>query len=126
MLMETLPPPPATQLVCVTVPIRVRSLNDRAKHWATQARRMKAQRSAVHWMLKGKPAVLPCVVTLCRIAPSDGLDAHDNLPGSLKPVADGVCDWLGTPDNDPRVTWHYSQERGKVYGVRVTIESTLP
>lgn len=89
-----------------------------------RSRRVKAQRQGVHWALKqiAKPA-LPCVVLMTRIAPSNGVDKHDNLPGSLKPAVDGVADWLGIQDNDPRVEWRYAQERGDTYQVRVTVES---
>ena len=88
-----------------------------------RSRRVKAARQGVHWALKAiqKPA-FPCTVLMTRIAPSvNGLDAHDNLPGSLKPSVDGVADWLGIRDDDKRVTWQYAQERGADYGVRITV-----
>lgn len=116
----------ATHVICVLLPIRAVSLNQgKGEHWAAKARRAKAQRQAAHWKLKGNPVYLPCVVTLTRIAPSVGLDPHDNLPGGLKATADGVADWLGIDDRDPSVTWRYCQERGREYGVRVTVESEV-
>lgn len=90
-----------------------------------RTRRVKAARQGVHWALKqiAKPA-FPCVVLMTRIAPStNGLDAHDNLPGSLKPCVDGVADWLGVRDDDKRVEWRYGQERGTDYAVRVTVSA---
>lgn len=88
-----------------------------------RSRRVKSQRQGAHWALKQitKPA-FPVIVTMTRIAPStNGLDAHDNLPGSLKPAVDGVADWLGIRDDDKRVEWRYTQERGPEYQVRITI-----
>lgn len=70
-----------------------------------------------------RPA-LPVRVTLTRIAPSSGLDAHDNLRGSLKPFVDGVADWLGLDDRDQRIEWVYAQERGAAYGVRIVVEAS--
>ena len=65
----------------------------------------------------------PIVVTLTRIAPRL-LDVGDNLSGgSLKSLRDGIADWLGVPDNDPRVTWLYDQRKGepKKYAVEVEV-----
>ena len=91
----------------------------------SRSRRVKASRQGVHWALKqiAKPS-FPCVVLMTRIAPStNGLDAHDNLPGSLKPAVDGVADWLGLRDDDKRVSWRYAQERGDDYAIRVTVSA---
>jgi hypothetical protein len=68
-----------------------------------------------------KDIPLPLVVTLTRVAPSNGLDG-DNLQGSLKACRDGVADWLGVDDRDPRVTWLYEQRRGKEWSVEVHVE----
>jgi hypothetical protein len=67
---------------------------------------------------------LPCTVTLTRIAPRE-LDTGDNLPSALKHCRDGIADWLGIDDRDPRVTWVYGQRRGaaKYYGVEILIEA---
>lgn len=90
-----------------------------------RTRRVKAARQGVHWALKqiAKP-MFPCVILMTRIAPStNGLDAHDNLKGSMKHHVDGVADWLGIRDDDKRVQWEYSQERGAEYGVRITVRA---
>lgn len=90
-----------------------------------RTRRVKAARQGVHWALKqiAKP-MFPVTVTMTRIAPSvNGLDKHDNLPGSLKPFVDGVADWLGIRDDDKRVEWKYTQENGADYQVRVTVQA---
>ena len=52
------------------------------------------------------------MVTLTRIAPSNGLD-DDNLAGALKAVRDEVAAWLGVDDKDrATVRYEYEQERG--------------
>jgi len=92
-----------------------------------RTRRVKAARQGVHWALKqiSKPS-FPCVVLMTRIAPSaNGLDAHDNLQGSMKPHVDGVADWLGIRDDDKRITWRYNQERGADYAVRITVQADV-
>ena len=120
LIAETLNAP--AYVASVLVPVEARSLNKKDNHYMSRARRVKAAREAVHWSLKTiKKPVLPCVVLLCRIANSTGLDEHDNLPGSMKPMVDGVAKWLGIDDRDNRVQWRYSQERGAEYGVRITV-----
>jgi hypothetical protein len=96
------------------------------------AKRRKAQRSLAKMVLWANlrpiaavQALLPCVVTLTRVAPSSGLDPHDALPASLKGAIDGVADALGlTNDRDPRVQWRFDQRRGKPreYAVIVKVE----
>lgn len=93
-----------------------RGQNDR-EHWAAKARRVKKERGTVAWSVRAGfgPAAdvsLPLVVTLTRVAPSDGLDG-DNLQGALKASRDGVADWLEVDDADPRVNWQYAQRRSK-------------
>ena len=63
----------------------------------------------------------PLLVTLTR--ESAGILDDDNLRGALKAVRDGVADWLGVPDNDPRVTWLYEQRlvARKQYAVEVDV-----
>jgi hypothetical protein len=110
----------------IEVPVHIGSpLNGSHGHWARPAKRNSLHRSAAWFALKGakvKP-VLPCTVTLTRIAPRE-LDG-DNLQGGFKSVRDGIADWLGVKDDsDPRITWRYAQAKGKVreYTARVRIE----
>lgn len=66
----------------------------------------------------------PYVITLTRVAPSEGFD-DDNLRAAMKSVRDGITDGLGLKnDNDPLLEWRYEQWHGraKVYGVVVEIE----
>lgn len=62
----------------------------------------------------------PCTVTLTRIAPRP-LDG-DGWQSAAKPIRDGVADFLGVKDNDPRVTWNYAQRKGRVRECAVEIE----
>jgi hypothetical protein len=62
------------------------------------------------------------VVELRRFGPRV-VDA-DNCAASLKPIRDGVADWLGVPDHDLRVRWVVTQQaggRGSSKGARVEI-----
>lgn len=111
--------PPAS--VRVTLPLRTCTEGNAKEHWRTKARRAQQQRQLVRLVLPMHlrtchvPAHItfrPIIVTLTRIAPSKGLDPHDNLPGSLKHVVDEVASCLGLDDRDPRVTWMYEQRRG--------------
>lgn len=73
--------------------------------------------------------VLPVEVTLTRIAPKS-LDAHDNLPVSLKWIADQTATELtgikqaGRADDSKEITWKYQQRKGRVreYAVEIAIE----
>lgn len=92
-----------------------------------KSKERKAQREATHaQVLAARPLpALPVVVTVRRLAPSQGLDPHDGLGAAMKGVIDGVADALGLKsDRDPRVTWRLDQERGArgYYGVVVRIE----
>jgi hypothetical protein len=69
------------------------------------------------------------IVTLIRIAPSQGLDDDDNLRASQKWVKDGVTEAFGLKDDrDPRIRWRYDQERGPrgQYAVKIQIERRRP
>jgi hypothetical protein len=83
------------------------------EHWRARDRRVRAERSMVAWCLRNEIApALPCVVTLTRCAPSNGLD-DDNLAGALKSVRDEVAKWLGVDDRlSDIVRYEYEQRRG--------------
>lgn len=96
----------------------VSALNVR-EHWSTRAARVRNERDLTGWMLKRmtKPEP-PLIVTLTRVAPSNGLD-DDNLSGALKGVRDAVADWLGVDDKDREtVRYEYAQRRGP-WGVEI-------
>jgi hypothetical protein len=117
-----------------------RGQNDRGKSWqARWAKGTKRERARVatelwlRFLQRSAPGSEPTAfrrevgagpwrITLTRIAPSGGLDEHDNLRGSFKATADELSQWLGVNDGGGQVEWQYTQERGD-WGVRVRIES---
>lgn len=111
----------------VTLPLRLVSLTNQREHWAKKAKRAKEQRLVAKVFLGPIPGVglvsrdgFDVLVT--RVAPRK-LD-DDNLRAAAKSVRDGVADWIGIDDGDPRIEWRYEQERGKPkeYSVRIRIE----
>ena len=103
----------------IVVPLKLgRGMNQR-EHPMARATRVKRERTAVAWLLKGqaRPAI-PCTVLLTRVAPSGGLD-DDNLSGSLKGVRDQIAEWLGVDDKDSAtVRYLYTQLTGP-WSVRI-------
>jgi len=108
----------------IELPLKTVSLLNMREHWRRAATRKADHRLTTTVMLNGtaKPD-LPVVVTFTRNAPGT-LDAHDNLPSSMKHICDAVAQWLGIDDSDPRVTWKYAQKRGKAGHYSVTLEIT--
>ena len=101
----------------IMVPIRTAPGQNVREHHHARARRVRSEREAVAWMLKGaaRPPV-PCSVRLTRIAPSNGMD-DDGLVGALKAVRDQIAMWLGVDDRHAQqVRYVYAQKRG-VWGV---------
>lgn len=121
---------PPISPACLTlqchIPVRTYSPNGPVGHWSKKSKRAKQQRSAVYLFVRQHPDVenvqlKSCCITLTRIGPCNGLDS-DNLGMALKHVRDGVADALGfQDDSDPLLSWHYGQERGKDWCVRVEI-----
>lgn len=113
-------------LVKVTIPIKIESVANLRENWRERAKRSKKHRTAAYCYLAmySQPinTVGPMTITLTRIATRQ-LD-DDNLASGFKAVRDGVADWLKRPDNDPLISWRYSQEKGepKKYAASITIE----
>lgn len=60
---------------------------------------------------KEKPAT-PLVVTLTRVAPSNGMD-DDGLVSALKSVRDQFAVWIGVNDKHRNIVrYEYNQRRG--------------
>ncbi|WP_213956319.1 hypothetical protein [Variovorax sp. dw_954] len=98
----------------ISVPLRTGAGQNDREHHRARARRVKAEREAVAWMLAThKPPVGQVRVTLVRVSPGRPLDAHDNLRGSLKAPVDQIAAWLGRDDADPSIDWCYGQRPGK-------------
>lgn len=115
--------------IVAVVPIRIESLNKTLRtHWAAKSKirvRSDTWFALLAARKKFDPSLLPCVVTLTRIAPRK-LDEGDNLPGgTFKSVRDGVADWLEVDDASPMVEWRYAQRRGrpKQYEAEIRIEA---
>jgi hypothetical protein len=105
------------------LPLRTVSGMNAREHWRARHRRVKAEREAVAWALKGQPApALPAVVTMTRLGPSNGLD-DDNLASAMKPARDQIAAWLGVDDRSPLVRWVCAQRREKQWGVEVQVEA---
>ena len=119
--------PGATHVVCVALPIKVRSEANGRDHWRVKARRAREQRMHSAWLLRkaSRPPAPPLTIALTRIAPRD-LDS-DNLASGFKAIRDGVADWLGVDDGDKRLTWIYAQRRGapREYAAEVAVHERI-
>jgi hypothetical protein len=113
-------------MIKVLLPIKVVSVANLREHWSKRSARAKTHRSTARLMLTqwGLHPELPVTVMFTRLGPKllDG----DNLQSSCKAARDGVADWLGLDDADPRITWKYGQQQGKagVYGLIVEVAPT--
>lgn len=118
----------ASHDILLRLPLRLQSVANLREHWAAKARRAKRERQTVCqefvrvggiWMTH---PTIPLVITITRIAPRP-LDG-DNLQAACKACRDGIADWLKTQDNDPLLTWHYAQQRGKPkeYAIEIRIK----
>jgi len=113
-------------LVKVTIPIKIESVANLRETWRSRAKRSQTHRRTAKIML-WQIAKTPCIsgkviVKITRVAPRE-LDC-DNLIAGAKACRDGIADWLGVPDNDPRIEWKYAQEKGKPkeYAASIDIE----
>lgn len=118
-----------------TFPIHLQSEANSREHWRAKAARVAKQRALAKMLLRfHSQPLLPCVVTITRIAPRS-LD-DDNLNASAKSVRDELALWLGLPtkvigknkrlhadDSDPRVSWRYGQRKGEPgqYAVEISV-----
>ncbi len=113
-----------------TVPFHTVNTTNVREHWSKRARRAKFHRNGT-WMVTrrhmGESPVIKdeIVVEMTRISP--GVLDDDNLRPALKSIRDGVADAFGVPDNDPRIKWRYSQEKGKRghHAVRIKITAAV-
>jgi hypothetical protein len=102
-------------LLRIELPIRLASVSNLREHWSARARRFKSHRETAYLALRpyGVPDP-PLQIEITRIAPRK-LDS-DNLSSAAKGLRDGIADWLGVDDGDPRLEWIYSQELKKGMG----------
>lgn len=113
-------------MLSVEVPIKTVSELNRREHWASRARRVKAQRAATMLALRCSredpsdyKLAMKIRVLLVRIGPRR-LDG-DNLQGALKAVRDAVAEWVGIDDGNDWYEWVYAQETGRPASVRIHI-----
>lgn len=111
------------------LPIKTASESNCSEHYHVKNKRHTLQKRWVKTAFKKEnPNIsLPCKITLTRIAPRS-LDAHDNLPMSLKWVADGVAENIipgkaaGRADDSKEISWEYKQKKGQTREYAVIIE----
>ena len=103
--------------------LRGKTAAARRGQWA-KTKRERAFANMICRVYIGPNVALPVTITLTRIAPRK-LDTMENLAGGAKAITDGIADWLGVADNDPRVSWRYAQERGEArqFAVRIRVQA---
>jgi len=113
----------------ITLPIRTISEANCQEHWTKRHRRHKKQKNTLFWSIIEciKFVKFPCTITFIRYAPKF-LDAHDNLPMSMKWICDQVCAEItqdfrpGRADNFDGISIKYDQIKSKIYAVKIKIE----
>lgn len=121
--------PDGNMLYLRTIPIKVQSEQNMREHWAIANKRHQNQKLAIRsFMDIDSPEItMPCTIKLIRIAPRE-MD-EDNVIYSFKYVKDQIADYIkpglapGRADDDKRMTWLYSQEKGepRYYAIRIEI-----
>ena len=111
------------------IPLRLVSEANLCCHWTKKHKRKKKIAALLLCYWPKEKIVLPCTVTLTRVAPRM-LD-FDNLVHANKHLFDKICDLLrpglapGQADNTDLIEVVYKQEKGKPkeYAVKILIES---
>jgi len=119
---------PSSHTKTFIVPIRLRSEANIKDHWTKKRKRRLAQQKAVAilWNSHIRSLKLPVGITLTRQAPRT-LD-DDNLVAAFKWIRDAIGDLItpglapGRADNVKGLSFHYSQEKCKTYGVKITVD----
>jgi len=94
-----------------TIPGAAPSTPNLREHWATKAKRVKAQRAAVGRKMPKWTEGPLLIVRLTRVGPRP-LDT-DNLATALKGHRDAVAARLRVDDASPLVRWEYHQVKGE-------------
>jgi hypothetical protein len=122
-------------VISITLPLRLTNPLNNAQGFSKGAvfkksRERKAKRGAARmctatharevkgWLAAGQRVE----VTITRVSPR-AFDS-DGAVASAKSIRDGIADALGVNDNDARIEWKVTQQRGqpREYAVRITIE----
>lgn len=128
-------------MIIWTLPLKTVSEVNVSEHWSKKSKRHKQQQFFIRSLYshEAEDIKLPCIVKLIRISPK--LLDDDNLRSAFKWIRDELSECLipeklkpyvtkkgtlalikGRADDDPRITWLYAQEKGKL-GIRIEIES---
>lgn len=120
------------------IPVKIESIANKVEHWTKRHKRNKILKFLIQRELSVNDVpILPPIersqgervkVALTRIAPRR-LDSLDNLPSSMKPIIDTICDWFlpgmkaGRADSDERFSFTLDQQKGKPkeYALRIEI-----
>ena len=96
-------------ILSLSMSLRLVAETNKREHWATKAKRVKAQRLATAWalsaqrfsraMVQAVTREYGLVVTIRRVAPRS-LDPLENLPASTTAAADGSAAWGGGDDRE--------------------------
>jgi hypothetical protein len=116
-----------------------------SEHWSKSSKRHNFQQLLIARAFASldSPIELPCTVNLTRLSPRE-LD-DDNLRTAFKWIRDEIADQLlpeqlkyytdkkgklrakkGVSDNDPRITWSYSQNKAHRQGIIIEVVSDVP
>ncbi len=104
------------KVVEIVTPIKLVSESNLREHWFIKHKRRKEYFKALKLVLPSEGILLPCEIHLVRVGKRE-LDS-DNLQSAFKSIRDFIGDYLipgkrmGLADNDPRLSWKYSQEKG--------------
>ena len=111
-------------MTVIEIPIRTYNTANCRWHWAKKAKYAKQHRQEAFIAARSAGVrAAPSgafVVRLVRIG-KRRMDT-DGLAISFKGIRDGIASAMGIDDGDPRIDWQYSQEIGKAYSVKITIE----
>lgn len=120
-----------TKTTMFHLPIRTVSEANNTDHWLKKSKRHAEQKWVVKKIFRDLKLEfdLPIVVTLTRLS-SKTLDAHDNLPASVKYIVDQIAaeitgdERAGRADDDKRIEWRYDQRKvaRNSFGVDVRVE----
>lgn len=110
------------------LPIKTVSEANCSEHWTKKHKRHKSQKKMIWYQFKKeeKKITLPCHIKMTRIS-QRFLDKGDNLPCSMKYIRDSIAEEItgikisGRADDDERITWEYSQEKGKPQSIKIEI-----
>ena len=117
----------ARTVFVLELPIRTFSEANARGHWGAKFAKSGDQRPVTQMAMRsntnarGLHLALPATIQLTRIAP-DALDVDDNLDCSCKHIRDGVADFFGVNDRDPRIRFTpVRQQKRATYGVLIEV-----